>query len=149
MIRAATGPTRLLFLLALVPCGCSGTCAVSGEASYEGQPIADGMITFLPADGKGPPAGGPITHGKFEVQGLVPGPKIVEITAVKVVPFARTSEEMAKRYAAAKARGDASGLIDPADVVPPDAQGNHVTVEVKPGRQTLDFPLKKPVKKNK
>jgi hypothetical protein len=139
---------RWLFLvLALLASACSRTCVVSGEVTYEGQPVNDGTITFLPADGKGPSAGGPIKQGKFEVQGLAPGPKVVEVIATKPVNFARSSEEMAKRYDAAKARGDPSGLIDPADVIPADAQGNRVTIEIKPGRQTHDFRLTKPSKK--
>ena len=68
-------------------------------------------------------------------------------TAVKPVPFARSSEEMAKMAQAAKARGNATGLIDPADAIPPDAEGNNVTVDVKPGRQTRDFALQRPAKK--
>lgn len=137
---------RVLVLAALViaPAGCSSTCSVNGEVTYEGVKVNDGMITFLPADGKGPTAGGPISQGRFSVDRLTPGKKIVQITAVKEVPFARSSEEMAKRFAAAKAKGDGSGLIDPADLIPPHAIGNNVTVEVTPGTQTLNFALKKP-----
>ncbi|HEV7279268.1 MAG TPA: hypothetical protein VGN57_03565 [Pirellulaceae bacterium] len=53
--------------------------------------------------------------------------------AVKKVPFARSSEEMAHRAADAEKRGDRTGLIDPADIVPPDAVGNNATHDIKAG----------------
>jgi hypothetical protein len=137
----------LIFSIALLS-GCSGGAArVTGEVTYEGQPVGDGAISFLPADGKGPTAGGPIVAGQYTVEELTPGPKLVKIEAVKKVPFARSSEDMAKRAAANKLVGDGSGIIDPADVIPPNAEGNNVTVEIKPGKQTHHFHLKKPAGK--
>jgi hypothetical protein len=141
-------PGRFFFLLAFLLPACGGNLSsVSGEVSYEGQPIEKGWINFAPADGKGPTAGRPITNGKYEISGLLPGMRIVEITAVKRVPFARSSQEMARRAEQDRARGDNTGLIDPADVIPPEAEGNNATVELKPGAQTLDFALRKPGKK--
>jgi hypothetical protein len=138
-------PTIALFLLSLFLPACgSNLSSVSGEVTYDGEPVGKGRISFLPADGKGPSAGGPIAAGKYEVSGLLPGPKLVQITAVKKVPFARSSEEMARRAEEDRARGDNTGLIDPADVIPSDAEGNNVRVELKPGAQTLDFSLRKP-----
>jgi hypothetical protein len=137
----------LALTLALLP-GCGGGAArVAGEVTYEGRPVGDGAISFLPADGKGPAAGGPIVGGQYTVEDLTPGPKLVKIEAVKKVPFARSSEEMAKRAAVNKLFGDGSGIIDPADVIPPNAEGNNATVEIKPGKQTRDFHLKKPANK--
>ena len=134
-------------VLALAAAGCGGNAAsVSGTVTYDGQPVGDGMVTFLPADGKGAVAGGKITDGRYTVENLTPGPKVVQVVAVKAVPFARSSEEMAKRAAENKSRGDGSGLIDPADTIPADAEGNNATHEVKPGKQTLDLDLKKPAK---
>jgi hypothetical protein len=145
MTRALRAPQRLLILLTffLPACG-SSLSSVSGDVTYEGQALESGRIDFLPADGKGQPAGSTIAAGKYEVAGLVPGLKVVQITAVKVVPFARSSEEMARRAQQDKDKGDGTGLIDPADIIPPDAEGNNLKIELKPGRQTLDFPLTKP-----
>jgi hypothetical protein len=137
----------LIFSMALL-CGCGGGAArVTGEVTFEGQPVGDGAISFLPADGKGPAAGGPIVAGRYTVENLTPGPKLVKIEAVKKVPFARSSEEMAKRAAVNKLFGDGSGIIDPADIIPPNAEGNNAAVEIKPGKQTHDFHLKKPAGK--
>lgn len=68
----------------------------------------------------------------------------MKIEAVKAVPFARSSEEMAKRYEEQKAKGNATGLTDPADIIPPNAQGNNTRIEIIKGPQTHHFHLKKP-----
>jgi hypothetical protein len=130
-----------LWLLAAT--GCSNTTAsVSGSVTFDGQPVGDGYVTFRPADGIGPDAGAKIIGGRYSLDGIKPGPKVVQVIAVKKVPFARTSEEMARRAAESKAKGDASGLIDPADTIPPDAEGNNATHEIKAGKQTLNVELK-------
>src|SRR5438445_1808350 len=101
---------RLAFgSILLLPClaGCGSTCSVSGEVSYDGAAVADGMITFTPADGKGSVVGAPISNGRYAItEKLTPGSWTVSITAVKDVPFARTSEEMAQKHADAKAKGN-------------------------------------------
>jgi hypothetical protein len=148
MLRTLLKRKSLALLLPLavvvfVATGCGGnTASVSGEVTFNGEPVGDGFITFLPADGKGPSAAGPIESGRFAVENLTPGTKVVKIEAVKKVPFARTSEEMAKRAAVNKFVGDGSGLIDPADVIPRNAEGNNTKLDVKPGNQTHDFHVK-------
>ena len=148
MMHRSPRRVGLAVLVAFLVAGCGGGMAtVSGKVTYDGSPVEDGTITFLPADGKGPSAGGKISGGSYVVDNLTPGPKVVQIVAVKKVPFARSSEEMAKRAAADRARGDATGLIDPADVIPADAEGNNAKVELEAGKQTHDFDLKKPAKR--
>jgi hypothetical protein len=128
-------------------CGPSlGTC--SGEVTYDGQPVGDGYITFTPADGKGKVAGGPISGGRYAVSGLPPGPKVVRVIAVKKVNFAATSEEMQRKAAMASKAGDYGGLVDPADAIPANAEGNNARVEIAPGDNRLDLHLKKLAKKN-
>ena len=136
-LNARTGTAILgSALLAFAAAGCGGNAAsVSGGVTYNGQPVGNGAVTFLPADGIGPVAGGKITAGRYVVEGLTPGPKVVQVLAVKAVPFARNTEEMARRAAENKAKGDGSGLIDPADTIPADAVGNNATHEVKPSRR--------------
>jgi hypothetical protein len=130
----------------LAGCGGGGGATVSGSVTYDGQPVGDGTITFLPADGKGPTVGGPIAGGRYSVSGVLPGAKVVQITAVKAVKFAQSSAEMAQQAADRKAKGDATGLIESADVIPANAEGNNATVEVKAGAQTHDFALTKPAR---
>jgi hypothetical protein len=71
--------------------GCSGGGGdeipkheVSGTVTLKGQPLAEGTISFVPADGQGPTAGAAIQEGQYTAQ-VPPGPKRVEIHAVKVV----------------------------------------------------------------
>jgi hypothetical protein len=148
MLRTCSNPSvpPALVLVLLAGCGGGNTATLTGEVTYDGQPVAEGYVTFLPADGQGPAAGGRIANGRYTVENLTPGPKVVKIEAVKEVPFARSSEEMAKRAAENKAKGDGSGLIDPADIIPPHAEGNNAKVEVKPGKHTVDFHLKRPAR---
>ena len=141
-IRARLLPLGLF--VCLLP-GCGGSSAsISGDVTYNGQPVGAGYITFSPSDGKGPAAGGAIENGHYIVESLPPGPKLVKVDAVKKVHFAQSSEEMAKRAAVNKVFGDGSGLIEPADVMPPNAEGNNTTVTVEPGEQIRNFALKKP-----
>ena len=134
-------------LALLVSTGCGPSTAISGAVTYEGQPVQQGWITFLPADGKGPVAGAAIAEGKYQVDQIQPGKKTVQIIGVKAVKFARSSEEMARMAADASKRGDDSGLIDPADEIPSQAQGNNVEVDVVQGLQNRDFALNRPAGK--
>jgi hypothetical protein len=144
---ARTGLLAGAFVL-LGVLGCGGNLAtVTGEVTYDSQPVGDGSITLTPADGKGPVVGGTIAAGKYTVSGVTPGPKIVKVEAYKKVNFASSSEEMMQRATEAKKRGDDSGLVDPADVIPANAEGNNQRVDIKPSRNQFDFHLKKPAKK--
>lgn len=141
--RSALVGTVAGALLSVVA-GCGTPTSVSGTVTYEDQPVGKGWITFLPADGQGPTAGGQITNGQYRASDLTPGKKIVQIIGVRAVKFARSSEEMAEAAAEAVKKGDKTGLIDRADEIPPNAQGNNGTIEVKAGQQTFDFHLKRP-----
>jgi hypothetical protein len=85
----ATG-CRLLALACaavLTANGCgSGKIPVEGNVRFAGTPVEEGMITFEPADGKGPTTGGRIADGKYELAaeaGATPGEKIVRIVALR------------------------------------------------------------------
>lgn len=79
---------RLLIpILLVVPfagCGSDGPVvySVQGTVKFDGEPIEEGTITFLPADGQGREYGGPIQNGEYEVQ-VAPGKKDVVIHASK------------------------------------------------------------------
>jgi len=83
-------PVRVsLWLLLTIPClGCSdpsgGREAVSGEIRLKGQPLDQGTIQFLPAEGQDTTSGGLIQQGKYTVEkmkGLKPGRYKVVITS--------------------------------------------------------------------
>ncbi len=136
-------PLVLAAILCCTGCG-AGLSVATGNASYDGTPIERGAITFTPADGNGPVVGGEIRAGKYSVAEIPPGPKVVHIDAFKDVNFASSSQEMMDRAAEARTRGDASGLVDPADIIPPKAGGNDERIEIKTGANQLDFHLTKP-----
>jgi hypothetical protein len=124
-------------ILGMAAPGCGTSASVSGQVTYEGAAVKKGLITFLPADGNGPAAAGPITDGSYRVDNLTPGPKVVQIvstedTTAPVVDL----EEVRKK----KGKGPAPSSA----LIPANAVGNNTGVEIKAGAQTLSFDLKKP-----
>jgi len=146
-VRSLAAALALAAAAGLLPgCGPS-TATVSGEVTYDGKPVGDGYITFTPADGKGKDAGGSITGGRYQVTGLPPGPKVAKVIAVKQVNFASSSEEMMRRAAEARKAGSHDGLVDPADTIPENAEGNNAQVSLKAGDNKHDLHLKKPARR--
>ncbi len=124
--------------LLLVSTGCGNSASVSGKVTYNGQPVKVGSITFLPADGQGPSAGGVITDGAYQIEGMTPGEKNVEIKSAPDVPVIRTSQESADMAAAGVQPAPAKQSF------PPEAQGTKQTVTIQSGEQTQDFTLTGP-----
>ena len=56
--------------------------AVKGTVRVDGTALQDGMVTFLPADGKGGGTTAIVANGAFEC-GVAPGEKIVVVSDVK------------------------------------------------------------------
>jgi hypothetical protein len=75
----------LLLSLLSTSVGCGdGKVRVRGTVTFDGQPVDNGVISFEPADGRGPNTGSAITDGRFELSGpaeATPGKKIVRIRA--------------------------------------------------------------------
>lgn len=66
-------------------CGNGKLVTVEGTVTVGGKPADDGSITFAPADGLGPSVGTQVKNGTYRFtgsNGLTPGPKNVEITAM-------------------------------------------------------------------
>ena len=78
-----------MFALAVFGCGEKGPelIGLSGEVTYNGEPIKDGEISFSPDVGTAaPPTSTPITNGKFQLPSkwaLNPGTYNVAIRAYK------------------------------------------------------------------
>jgi hypothetical protein len=120
-----------LLLLAIAPLGCGGsgpeTYPVSGTVTFDGQPVPDGDILFVPADGKGLPDPGKIENGEFSFDAK-PGPKRVEIEASRQTGPVDTSMGMAPRQPYIPACYNTETTL---------------TAEVTPdGPNEFDFPLK-------
>jgi hypothetical protein len=78
----------LLWIGLFVAAGCRprgpATYPVSGDVTFDGQPIAQGEILFRAADGASGSWAGKITAGKYSLQSTA-GEKRVEITATRQV----------------------------------------------------------------
>jgi hypothetical protein len=129
----------LALLTGLTGCGGSSS-GISGSVTYEGQPVENGNITFNPADGKGPQAGGTITDGQYKIDHVTPGRKVVKIQSVPKIVFA---QDMEARKNAPKPTAVVAG---PPEGIPPDAEGNNATIDVVAGHQEFNFQLKRKAK---
>ena len=69
-----------LFLCATLGCGSDGMVVVSGSVTFDGQPLADGAVSFSPADKSVAPQGGRIRDGRFQLR-CRPGKYRIEILA--------------------------------------------------------------------
>jgi hypothetical protein len=141
--RLPAGFGVCLAALSLFAGGCSlSPASVSGVVTYDGKPVESGEITFTPADGKGPTAGGKIEAGKYSVADVHPGSKIVQVTSLGGIQFAASTEELARQAAAAGNRPVEPPPVE--ELVPSNAVGNGQRVQIKPGSQTLDLQLTPP-----
>ncbi len=86
----------LVFLTGVIGCGRSTGIErydLSGEVSFQGQPVPKGYITFAPdkkAGNQGPGANATIIDGRYETlpgQGTVGGPHVVRIVGNDGVPY--------------------------------------------------------------
>jgi hypothetical protein len=126
-INFARNPQWLCCLIAacVVPavCGCgakSTRLGVEGRVTFDGTPIPEGKISFIPLAGtSSPTAGATIRDGEFAVpreKGLRPGKFRVEIRAVrasgKTIRDDLSGEMIAKRESYIPKRfNDASDLV--------------------------------------
>ena len=57
-------------MAALLAAGCGGTplYTVTGEITWQGQPVDDGQINFLPEDGTIHPVTAKIVNGRYEAK---------------------------------------------------------------------------------
>ena len=93
-MRAMTRVAAIMCLLLATEAGCRQTVAVtfpiSGTVTYNGKPLPDGSIVFLPASGPSAADPGTIHDGRFAFSARA-GKKKVEIRATREVgPVNRT-----------------------------------------------------------
>jgi hypothetical protein len=76
----------LLIGLSLAGCGGKGikTGTVYGKVTLDGQPLAEGTISFTAVDGSTPTAGGKITDGNYNVAAVPRGTHKVLISSPRV-----------------------------------------------------------------
>lgn len=118
--------------LLIAAAGCSGKTnnTVSGTVTFDGQPVANGLIRFLPADASQKRVEAIITAGKYAAAAPL-GENRIEISAVKV-----TGKK--KMYEAPD-----SPVVDVVGELLPARYNvkSELTMTVAAGEQTKDFPL--------
>jgi len=116
--------------VAMMGCGPS-TSTISGTVTFNGEPVANGAISFFPTDGKGSPAGGLIKDGRYTVTGLKPGERTVQLSS-PVVAGTRKDDY-----------GNDTRIAE--ELIPPAwgrASQNKITVTA--GSNTKDFAIEGP-----
>ena len=131
----ATRAIAVFLVTAGLIAGCGGTPEgdVSGTVIYDGKPIEQGSISFIPADGNGPSAGGGIKDGKYSASKVSVGMAKIKITGAKIA----TKQKM---YDDPKA----DWVMTSTEMLP--AKYNDKTellYDVQPGVQQKDFNLPK------
>jgi hypothetical protein len=121
---------------ALMAClaGCGrggGLTSISGTVTYDGKPLEKGLISFVPADGKGPTAAAPVTDGKYSLK-VAPGKKLVKIEGYQVTgqhPFSRYNPRV---------------VVEQKQILPSRYNTNsELARDIAPTDRTCDFALEK------
>jgi hypothetical protein len=128
-------------MLVAVATGCGGPdTSVKGLVTYEGEPVTRGVITVLPAGGKGKAEGSKILNGVYEIKSIEPGTKQISV-------MGRMGEETNGQVPVSSdekmAAFEANSAAEPFDI-PMDAAGNGQRIEVKQGAQEINIELGKP-----
>lgn len=112
-------------LLCLAGCG-SPMGQVSGVIFHDHQPIADGRIEFVPADGKSATAAAKIVDGKYSLE-VFPGEKVVRLYAF---------EETSRRTP----RGYSFEVIEKKQILPEEVNiRSDITVMIQRGKQKWNW----------
>jgi hypothetical protein len=117
--------------------GCRQVDSLSGNVTYNGEPVQKGSVTFASTDGSGPGFGAQVVDGKYSTDKVRLGKHTVHVRGLQDAPPMTREQQMDWRK-----HGNRYGL--PVDYIPEDAEGNGQTVEISSGANTLDFALKGP-----
>jgi len=120
-----------LLLPWLLGCSTDDLVAISGQVTLDGNPLANGTITFVPADGKGPSAGAVIENGSYRVR-VAPGSKKVQILGYKNLGQRRHDKN-----------DPSSPMIDINEQIVPERynKNTELNCEVDPNTGPLDFAI--------
>jgi len=141
--------------LALIPAvgiACEGgngarKVTVTGTVTYDGMPVESGMIQFTLAEAgltSGDNAQGPVKNGKFSIPNVSPGHNSVTVTGGPAPQFLGpfTYDKMKVRP---RDMDEAKKIVEQAslNLIPPDAPGNSIEVDVKQGMSALEIKILK------
>src|SRR5438874_13485001 len=129
------GISLLLLLLSILPACNQGPAVgiVTGEVTFDGQPVKDGYILLTPLDGNGQTGGGTIRDGKLLAEKVPTGKMKVELHGNKVVGKRKAYDTPESPWE-----------DDVAELLPPKYNfKSDLTLDVKPGTQNVKYDLKK------
>lgn len=135
-----TALTSVIALLLMVFVGCGpdtgGRVGVSGEVTYQGQPLQNGTIQFVSTDGS-QMAGGTISEGHYEIpaeQGLLPGEMTVRISSASETSSPPPAED---------APGDPAAFAPREELIPAEynSQSTLKTTITSDGPNTFDVDI--------
>jgi hypothetical protein len=167
------GQGGLLLLAACIlglASGCSRgrqyppTHSVSGVVTFEGQPVADALVSFLPVDGQNPANGSTDASGRYELTSFTRGDGAMEgsfrVTIVKYEKEAEDKPAVSAEKPAAEAESEETGnegyvpagmVVSqydegPKNLLPKqyaDQQKTPLTAAVRADQNVIDFDLSK------
>jgi hypothetical protein len=140
MCYVLRGGCLLLLTGLLVPaagCGARKGSTVTGDVTYKGERVEAGYITFMPEDGQGRSASGPIRQGKYKVEDVPPGKKRVQIMSGDPSKGSRSSPDDPGKAVPQETKARE-------ELIPPDAVGNNQVVDVAGKIERHDFSLEEP-----
>jgi hypothetical protein len=127
--------TSLLALLGSLFTACSQGPAVgtvTGEVTFDGQPVKDGHVLLTPLDGNGQTGGGTIRDGKLLAEKVPAGKMKVELHGNKIVGKRKAYDTPESPWE-----------DDVAELLPPKYNfKSDLTLEVKRGAQDVKYDLK-------
>jgi hypothetical protein len=125
----------VLFVLTCFLCcaGCGdGKSSVTGSVTFDGQPVKNGTITFVKADGELVREGGVIQDGEFQAT-LPPGKYKIELNAQRLI-----RKQKQKGF---DGKDEEVDITD--ELFPPRFNiGTELSEVIKPGSNALKFDLK-------
>ena len=122
----------LLFIMTALA-GCSEdqpTGTINGTVNLDGQPLSEGIVSFVPVDGKTGTASAPIKDGQFQAT--------VPVTEMKLMFSAPKVVGKKKMYNTP----DSPTVDEVLELIPPRFGANSkLTIHVKKGKQSEKFDL--------
>ena len=121
----------------IVGCGGGAACSLSGQVTFDGQPIADGNIRLNPIEGT-PGKGGKakIVNGAYEIaeeEGMLAGKHQVLISATRGTGRMVRAESL---------DGGPSQTEEVVQYIPPRYnRATELVLDLEPGENEKDFPL--------
>ena len=128
----------VFFVCGILGCGSSGACSLSGQVTFDDQPITDGNIRLNPIEGaSGPGGSAKIVDGRYEIPedgGMLAGKHRVLISATR---------ETGRMVRAENLGGGPDRIEQVVQYIPARYNRNsELEVELNLGENTKDFALR-------